>query len=475
VTKYILLLEEFEMSTISNGELPQDTLSKISDGHFLNHEASTAYKRMEEAARRDGIIWNITDSYRTLQRQKDLVARKGLYSEGGFAAEPGKSNHGWGSAVDLSVKQGDAAHTWLINNASKYGFTTISREPWHWEHKESAVKISKQTRLAGPSIPKEKSIWSTITNFIKNKFGKNTQTIYKLGDTHNVILEIQKKLKDFGLYSGEITGFYTKQTEKAIIRYQTENNLKIDGIAGPETLTSLFLKSRKKKDSIDRTIVSKENTDFDSLVKIIIDNLEGGYFHPNMYKKDPSFFNNYSKSGETMFGLDRHAGHDLFYKDKRKSSDVFKNMEYIEKGEYTYTNQYAERFWKLIDSKNAKENWKWRYDGGEIREELIKLASNIIKPYFIELMNTFLSSEAIKIIKRDGRLLFHFIYATWNGRGWFRKFANDINSLIESGINDPDELVEQAIYSRTQEGLIKGSKPNSLISKTGKKIETLIS
>jgi hypothetical protein len=75
-----------------------------------------------------------------------LVKRKGLYSKGGLAAQPGTSNHGWGSAVDLNFKVGKGnALEWLKKNAGKYGFTNIPREPWHWEHKQSAKNMGANT------------------------------------------------------------------------------------------------------------------------------------------------------------------------------------------------------------------------------------------------------------------------------------------------------------------------------------------
>ena len=86
---------------------------------------------MEEAAARDGIQIKVTDSYRTYESQVDLVQRKGLYSEGGLAAKPGTSEHGWGMAVDLSLD--GRAQAWMRTNAARFGFEeNTPREPWHW-------------------------------------------------------------------------------------------------------------------------------------------------------------------------------------------------------------------------------------------------------------------------------------------------------------------------------------------------------
>jgi len=126
----------------ANGLLNGSYLTSIGGNHKLNSEASVAYLKMVAAAKSEGVEWGITDSYRTLDSQKDLVKRKGLYSKGGLAAQPGTSNHGWGSALDLNFKVGKGnALEWLKKNAATYGFTNIPREPWHWEHKQSAKNM----------------------------------------------------------------------------------------------------------------------------------------------------------------------------------------------------------------------------------------------------------------------------------------------------------------------------------------------
>jgi len=126
----------------ANGLLNGSYLTSIGGNHKLNSEASVAYLKMVAAAKSEGVEWGITDSYRTLDSQKDLVKRKGLYSKGGLAAQPGTSNHGWGSALDLNFKVGKGnALEWLKKNAGTYGFTNIPREPWHWEHKQSAKNM----------------------------------------------------------------------------------------------------------------------------------------------------------------------------------------------------------------------------------------------------------------------------------------------------------------------------------------------
>ncbi len=70
-----------------------------------------------------------------------------------------------------------------------------------------------------------------------------TQTLSKFGSKGNEVTQIQQKLKDQGFYYGEVDGIYGKNTENAVIKYQQSKGLRIDGIAGSETLNSLGITS----------------------------------------------------------------------------------------------------------------------------------------------------------------------------------------------------------------------------------------
>ena len=209
---------------------------------------------------------------------------------------------------------------------------------------------------------------------------------------------------------------------------------------------------------------------FKTVTKLVIDKLEGGYFHPNMRTANPKKFGAYHRSGETMFGLDRHAGHGLYYSTSRKSDDVLRNLKNIESGVYTYKSLEAKEFWTTIDTANAKNNWQWLYRGGGLENKLKDLTAEIMLPSYERNAKNYLDAKTREIVEKDNRLLFHFIYASWNGSGWFQKFATDMNKAVSSGITEADKLSQVALDSRLKEGLRKGSSPNSLIAQGGNKI-----
>ncbi len=124
-----------DLAAYGNGQIPRSALREVgTTGHRLWAPASAALQQLMADAARDGVQIGITDSYRSYDAQVDVAQRKGLYSRGGLAAEPGTSPHGWGMAVDLDL--GDEAQSWMRANAGRYGFVEDTpREPWHWVYR----------------------------------------------------------------------------------------------------------------------------------------------------------------------------------------------------------------------------------------------------------------------------------------------------------------------------------------------------
>jgi zinc D-Ala-D-Ala carboxypeptidase len=123
------------LAAFGNGRVPSSALREVgATGHRLWEPAAGKLTELIGDARRAGVHIGITDSYRSYEAQVDVARRKGLYSQGGLAAVPGTSDHGWGMAVDLDL---DArAQAWMREHGPAYGFhEDTPREPWHWGFK----------------------------------------------------------------------------------------------------------------------------------------------------------------------------------------------------------------------------------------------------------------------------------------------------------------------------------------------------
>jgi hypothetical protein len=117
-----------------NGLVPRDLLTPIGiSQHRLWGPAAESFIAMRAAAAADGVALSVTDSYRSYDEQVDLARRKGLTQNGGWAAVPGTSNHGWGLAIDADVDANGLA--WLNANGARFGWVMeTTREPWHWQY-----------------------------------------------------------------------------------------------------------------------------------------------------------------------------------------------------------------------------------------------------------------------------------------------------------------------------------------------------
>lgn len=70
---------------------------------------------------------------------------------------------------------------------------------------------------------------SSVTVFSLSKFGSQSEEVRR----------IQKKLKNWGYYEGQIDGIFGSETKKAVIAFQKKNGLTADGIAGKNTLAAM--------------------------------------------------------------------------------------------------------------------------------------------------------------------------------------------------------------------------------------------
>ena len=128
-----------DLAAYGNGRIPADALEKVGNTrHKLWAPAAQSLNQMIADAEKAGVKIGITDSYRPYDEQVDLARRKGLYSQGGLAAKPGTSEHGWGMATDLDLNS--KALSWMKQNGEKYGFVNnVARENWHWAYKPKSV------------------------------------------------------------------------------------------------------------------------------------------------------------------------------------------------------------------------------------------------------------------------------------------------------------------------------------------------
>jgi len=183
-------------------------------------------------------------------------------------------------------------------------------------------------------------------------------------------------------------------------------------------------------------LLRKETTNWTDICTIVIANLEGGYDPPDLYLKDPVKYSGYKTSGETMFGIDRKQ-------DAAKGTAEF------------------DAFWGAIDEdKRAaisqnRHAWYLNYipPAGPFKSKLFQLCANMQLKLFNKFVNRYITDKSLlDLIKSDGRLLFHFAYAVWNGEAYFKGIYIITKKAYDGGTKDSGALARILIQER-QNGL----------------------
>lgn len=142
----------------------------------------------------------------------------------------------------------------------------------HFSHKnlvkgnysEDVVTLQKILKSDGYyKLPKETGYFGTTTEkavkqFQKDKglvvdgiVGPKTKTalvnksfhlgdrLLNQGDRGKDVMAVQTRLKQLGYYSGNLDGIYGPMTKKAVVHFQQQNHIGVDGIVGPQTIKTI--------------------------------------------------------------------------------------------------------------------------------------------------------------------------------------------------------------------------------------------
>jgi hypothetical protein len=259
-------------------------------------------------------------------------------------------------------------------------------------------------------------------------------------------------------------------TLAAIVKIASETDVKSE-----KEVKEAAEKVKKKIDGAKTCKVTKSMITFREVATAVIANLEGGYFHPSMLTdgrlKDPSGYMSginpktgkkipgIRPSGETIFGIDRVNG-----ADSRKEAPTA-----------------WDALWKYIADNNGPSTWRYNYPISPkgtpaVESKLYELSCQIMEPAVNKLLNRYVKNTEIQdVIKSDGRLYFNFVYAVWNGEGWFKAWAKELTAEYNKGTKDSEQLATWFIRRRINNSYLLGPKQsnNVLITQSGKKISKL--
>ena len=169
------LLGKFNPAKHSDFQLIESRFSTKTD-IYLRKEAYDAFKRMREAALKEGVTLTILSATRNFDSQKAIWERKWKRPqyEGKtdverivdilkFSSMPGTSRHHWGTDIDLNslepayftTGKGLTIYQWLSAHAADFGYfqtynskkngrSGYEEEAWHWSYMPLAGPMLKE-------------------------------------------------------------------------------------------------------------------------------------------------------------------------------------------------------------------------------------------------------------------------------------------------------------------------------------------
>lgn len=212
--------------------------------------------------------------------------------------------------------------------------------------------------------------------------------------------------------------------------------------------------------SVKRIVKAKDNTNAKA-IQYVINYLEGGYFHPVHawnsngtfkpgydYRKPKGSGTSPGNSGETLWGIDRPNGAHEKSSDLKIKNAGIKFWNEVDKlsgyGSYKSQNQTVKKYnWNIKKYPKKSNSWQHYYNPGFTPGTVLADNAQIIieKGFEKNMVNYFGSHPLYKIVKSDGRLLFMYFRAWWNGPGWFQKFAKNLKKVYDSGTTNVDKLI----------------------------------
>jgi peptidoglycan hydrolase-like protein with peptidoglycan-binding domain len=210
-------------------------------GVTLDIEAAANYKKMIDDMKLAGVDvnGNKVSGFRSYEVQYNLIDWNYLESTGNYrttwnnsvtAAPPGKSNHGWGKAIDL--RHQSAAQKWIRENGVPYGWTWYRKdggegesigEPWHFTYRPDKVGSDIQNREVDMNDESPE-----ITGL-------------QYGDRGTAVTDMQQHLMylDFSVGPKMDDGIFGPYTKKGVESFQRDHDLSVNGVFDSDTEAKL--------------------------------------------------------------------------------------------------------------------------------------------------------------------------------------------------------------------------------------------
>ncbi|NLJ88549.1 MAG: spore cortex-lytic enzyme [Epulopiscium sp.] len=156
------------------------------------------------------------------------------------------ASYSWGSEGSTVREIQTKLKQWGYYNGNvdgKYGYNT-----WLAVRKFQEKNGLKVDGIAGPATLSKIGINTAA------RTGSSSGKVYSWGARGETVREIQRRLKSWGYYKGNIDGIYGYGTWSAVRYFQQKNGLKADGVTGRATLQALGIPTGQSQSSWERNV-----------------------------------------------------------------------------------------------------------------------------------------------------------------------------------------------------------------------------
>ena len=95
-----------------------------------------------------------------------------------------------------------------------------------------ALSVSAAAGITAVTVSRTDGVAETALNAIE-------AAVLRQGSTGGEVKEVQRRLKEWGYYSGVVDGIFGAGTKQAVIAFQKKNGLTADGVVGKATFAAL--------------------------------------------------------------------------------------------------------------------------------------------------------------------------------------------------------------------------------------------
>lgn len=166
------------------------------------------------------------------------------------AAEREEEKVSLGSTTVMKTGEESPAVKELQRRLTSLGFYEGDQHGYYGRKTARAVKKFQEDAgirvdgIAGPQTfaAMQGVLGSAAAVLTGNRTDRAPGTTFKIlesGDRGSEVSLLQRQLKDLGYYNKDVTGIYGPMTEEAVRKFQHNNQLEADGLAGPKTFNVL--------------------------------------------------------------------------------------------------------------------------------------------------------------------------------------------------------------------------------------------